>query len=85
MEWGWFLPVAKHANAWRQGRKLLDRDLRSGSVAAFRPMQESKVRVLLTRMLRSPEDWESHLELYVISRLDYCPFNVFSVLVFRES
>jgi hypothetical protein len=36
-------------------------------------------------MLGSPEDWESHLELYVMSRLDYCSFNVFSVLAFRES
>jgi len=85
MEWGWFLPVARYAEPWRQGRKLLDRGLRSGSVTAFRPMQESKVRLLLTRMLGSPEDWEAHLELYVMSLLRYVSCNHFPVLVCRES
>jgi len=26
-------------------------------------MQESKARLLLTRMLKNPKDWEAHIEL----------------------
>jgi hypothetical protein len=63
MEWSWFLPTARYAEPWRQGRKLLDRGLRPGAAAAYRPMQEVKARVLLTRILGSPDDWEAHVEL----------------------
>ena len=63
MGWGWFLPTARYGEPWRQGRKLLDRSLGPGASAAYHPMQESKARVLLTRMLKNPEDWEAHVEL----------------------
>ena len=66
MEWGWFLPAARNGETWRQGRKLLDRGLRPGAASAYRPMQESKARVLLTRILKEPKDWEAHVELYAM-------------------
>ena len=63
MEMGWFLPTARSSEPWHQGRKVLDRGLRPGAAAAYRPMQVFKARALLTRMLRGPKDWEAHVEL----------------------
>jgi len=63
MEWGWLLTSARYGEFWRQGRKVLDRSLRPGAAAAYRPMQESKARLLLTRILKDPKDWEAHVEL----------------------
>ena len=63
MEWDWLLPTARYSETWRQGRKLLDRGLRPGAAAEYRPMQAARARVLLTRMLENPEDWEAHIEL----------------------
>jgi len=63
MELGWFLPTARYGEPWHQGCKVLDCGLRPGAAAAYRPMQESKARVLLTRVLKNPKDWEAHVEL----------------------
>jgi hypothetical protein len=67
MGWSWFLPTARYADPWRQGRKVLDRGLRPGAAVAYHPMQEARARVLLARMLGSPDEWEAHIELSVIS------------------
>ncbi|KAH9970773.1 cytochrome P450 [Russula compacta] len=63
MGWEWFLPTAKYGEPWRQGRKVLDRSLGPRATAAYRPVQEVKARVLLTRILASPDEWEAHIEL----------------------
>lgn len=65
MRWEWLVPFARHTEFWRQARKLLDRGLRPGTVAAYRPVQQAKARVLLTRLLANPDDWEAHLEWFV--------------------
>ena len=63
MGWEWFLPTAKDSEPWRQGPKVLDRSLGPRATAAYRPVQEAKARVLLTRILASPDEWEAHIEL----------------------
>ena len=63
MEWHWLLPFTRYGEAWRQARNLLDRSLRPGAAATYRPMQEERVRVLLTRLLATPNEWQDHLEL----------------------
>jgi cytochrome P450 len=63
MEWHWQLPFAKYGEAWRQGRRLLDRSLRPGAAATYRPVQEAGARVLLTRLLATPNEWKDHIEL----------------------
>jgi hypothetical protein len=63
MEFEWALPLARYAEQWRLGRKLLDRGLGAGAASAYRPLQQAKGRVLLTRLLTNPQDWEAHLEL----------------------
>jgi hypothetical protein len=55
--------LARYAEPYRLARKLLDRGLRPAAVALYRPMQQSKARVLLTRLLEDPREWEAHIEL----------------------
>ncbi|KAI9449576.1 cytochrome P450 [Lactarius psammicola] len=63
MEFQWVLPLARYAEQWRLGRKLLDRGLGAGAASAYRPLQQLKTRLLLTRLLASPQQWEAHIEL----------------------
>jgi hypothetical protein len=82
MEWHWQLSFAKYGEAWRQGRRLLDRSLRPGAAATHRPVQEAGVRALLTRLLATPNQWQEHIELceIVSFRSMVYPFiNFFSV------
>ncbi|KAI9459922.1 cytochrome P450 [Lactarius psammicola] len=64
MEWHWQLPFKRYGEDWRQGRKLLDRGLRPTSSAAYRPMQQERARVLLTRLLATPNQWRDHVEIF---------------------
>jgi hypothetical protein len=61
--WQWLVPVAKYGEPYRLARKLFSRGLRSGAVAQYHPMQQSKARILLTRLLEHPQEWEAHFEL----------------------
>ncbi|KAI0301726.1 cytochrome P450 [Multifurca ochricompacta] len=63
MEWQWILPAARYGDTWRSARRLLDRGLRPGAAASYRPMQQARARVLMTRLLASPDKWEDHIEL----------------------
>jgi len=63
MEWNWQVPIAGYGEAWRQGLKLLDRSLRPGAAATYRPVQQARVRVFLSRLLAAPDQWRAHLEL----------------------
>ncbi|KAI9441767.1 cytochrome P450 [Lactarius indigo] len=64
MEWDWMVPFTNYGEAWHRGRKALDRGLRPNGAAAYRPMQQERVRVLLTRLLATPNDWRDHVELF---------------------
>ncbi|KAH9976314.1 cytochrome P450 [Lactifluus volemus] len=61
--WQWLVSIARYAEPYRMARKILDRGLRPGAVAQYRPMQQSKTRILLTRLLEHPREWEAHFEL----------------------
>ena len=63
MEFQWHLPIARYGEGWRRGRKLLDRSLRPGAAVLYRPMQQARVHVLLTRLLATPDEWQDHIEL----------------------
>jgi hypothetical protein len=65
MGWQWLVPTARYTESYRQARKLLDRGLRLGAVASFRQMQQAKAHVLLTRLLSTPDNWETHIDLSV--------------------
>ncbi len=65
MDWGWLVPFARFSGYWRQSRKLLDHCFRPGALGVYRPVLQTKTRVLLTRLLASPGDWEAHIERFV--------------------
>ena len=65
MEWQWVLPTARSDEHWRRGRKLLDRSLKPGAAALHRPMLQTRARVLLSRLLTNPKQWEDHIDLSV--------------------
>jgi hypothetical protein len=62
MMWEWVVPFARYTKFWRQAHKVLDRGLRPGAVAAYRPVQQAKARALLFQLLSNSDDWETHLE-----------------------
>jgi cytochrome P450 len=61
--WQRLLQTATYGESYRLARKLLDRGLRPGAAAQYRPMQQSKARILLSRLLENPDEWEAHFEL----------------------
>jgi cytochrome P450 len=65
MGWQWVLPTARGDESWRLGRRVLDRGLRPAASASYRPMIQARTRVLLSRILEKPHEWESHIELSV--------------------
>jgi hypothetical protein len=48
IEWQWLVLIARYTEPYRLARVLLDRGLRPRAVVQYRPMQQSKARVLLT-------------------------------------
>jgi len=64
MGWQWALPMARGDERWRQGRKLLDRGLRPSATASRRPMLETRTRLLLSRLLTNPHQWEVYIDLF---------------------
>ena len=66
MNWEWIIPLARNTEFWRQARKLLDRGLRPGAISAYRPLQQAKARALLVNLLAKPDNWEIHLERFVV-------------------
>ena len=70
MEFDWALALARYAEQWRLGRKLLDHSLGAGAASAYRPLQQLKTRLLLTRLLANPHEWEDHIELSVLFLLN---------------
>jgi len=61
MKWEWAVPFTRYTEYWRRARKLLDRGLRPGAIATHRPLLQTNARILLTQLLETPDDWESHL------------------------
>jgi cytochrome P450 len=69
MEVSWSLLLAAYGDPWRLRRKIAERGFRPASLATFRVLQETRVRVLAARLLESPQEWAAHLEL---SGLSFC-------------
>lgn len=57
------LPFAKYGSDFRRARKIAERCYRPASLAQYSAIQERKTRVLVTRMLETPQEWAAHIEL----------------------
>ena len=65
MDAEWMFPIAKVGKYWREGRKLLDRSLRSSAIASHRRMIEEKTHVFLGQLLSNPRAFLEHIDLLV--------------------
>ena len=63
MGWNWILQAARSDERWRLGRRLLDRGLRPGATATYRPLLQARTYVFLHRLLVNPDQWEAHVNL----------------------
>ncbi|KAI0299508.1 cytochrome P450 [Russula brevipes] len=58
----WLLPTAMKSQSWREGRKLLDRSLRSSAILPYRQMMQESTRGFLVRLLVTPKDFRDHIK-----------------------
>lgn len=65
MEWDWVMQAERCDDRWRQARRVLDRGLRPGAAALYRPIIQARTRILLSRLLEIPHHWEDHIDLSV--------------------
>jgi hypothetical protein len=76
MDVQWSVLLARYGEHWRFRRKIVERSFRPGSLSTYRVIQETRARVLVTRLLQSPQEWISHIELSVFSPFcSYCVLN----------
>ncbi len=67
MDVQWSVLLARYGAHWRFRRKIVERSFRPGSLEVYRDVQETKARVLATRLLQTPQEWIAHIELSVLS------------------
>jgi hypothetical protein len=72
MDVQWSVLLARYGEHWRFRRKIVERSFRPGSLSAYRVIQETRARVLATRLLQSPHEWITHIELSVF--FPVCPY-----------
>jgi cytochrome P450 len=63
MELDWLLPVRRKGDAWREGRKLVDRSLRPGAISSYRWMIEEKTHWFLGQLLTTPRQFRDHIQM----------------------
>jgi cytochrome P450 len=65
MDMDWPLFMSGMTETWHEGRKLLDRSLRSGAMFSYRQMMQEKTREFLAQLFATPKGLRTHLELLV--------------------
>lgn len=66
-EMDWPLFNISKGEAWREGRKLLDRSLRPGATMSYRQMIQGNARSFLVQLLATPNEFHHHIKLSVAS------------------
>ena len=66
-EMDWPLFNLNKGEAWREGRKLLDRSLRPGAIMSYRQMIQENARRFLAQLLATPNGFHHHIKLLVAS------------------
>ena len=59
----WIMANTGMCDAWREGRKLLDRSLRAGATVTYQQMMEEKTRWFLAQLIANPKEFHHHIEL----------------------
>ena len=55
MDFEWPLFMIRMGDTWREGRKLLDGNLRSGAIVTYRQMMQEKTREFLVNLFCNPK------------------------------
>ncbi|KAI0264199.1 cytochrome P450 [Gloeopeniophorella convolvens] len=71
MGWGTFVPSARYTEAWRQGRRILERGMRPAALVDHRPTQQKQIADLLGRILLRPSEVASHMQAKLIMDMAY--------------
>ena len=66
----WPLFMTGRTETWREGRKLVDHNLRPGAVMQYGQLMQEKTREFLTELFAAPKNFYAHIELSV-GRLSY--------------
>ena len=74
MDVQWSVLLARYGEHWRFRRKIVERSFRPGSLSTYRVIQETRARGLATRLLQSPQEWITHIELSVFSLFVHIAF-----------
>jgi cytochrome P450 len=75
----WPLFNISEGEAWREGRKRLDRSLRSGAIMSYRQMIQENARGFLAQLLTTPNKFRRHIKLSVAS-----PHYIISLLTIAQ-
>ena len=65
MDFEWPLFMIGMNDTWREGRKLLDGNLRSGAIMSYRQIMQEKTHEFLANLFSTPKDVHAHIELFV--------------------
>ena len=84
MDVQWSLLLSRYGGSWRLRRKIAERAFCPGSLDGYRTVQETRARVLTTRLLRYPQEWTAHIELSGVSPFLYAA-SLTVILVFRAN
>ncbi|KAH9016878.1 cytochrome P450 [Lactarius hengduanensis] len=71
MDVDWMFPLARMGEYWHEGRRLLDRSLRSGATALHQHLIEEKTHAFLGQLLATPGAFRGHLSLKIVMHLTY--------------
>ena len=55
-----------YAEEWKDTRRAFMQHFRQGTVAKYRHVEIRRTRELLSQLLETPEEFMSHIRLYVI-------------------
>jgi hypothetical protein len=61
MKWGWIMTFQNYTESFRLSRKLLDRSLRSTTIAAYHLLLETNSHNFLAHVFANPDQLQAHL------------------------
>ena len=58
----WPLFMSGTSEIWREGRKILDGNLRPGAMTSYRQIMQEQIREFLQQLRENPKDFDARVE-----------------------
>lgn len=84
MGWGDMLVFMRYGEQFRTHRKLLQQFWSAQNITTARPTQRAETHKLLMKLLRSPADYEAHIEQYVMSNFFWLIIDLICTYMYRS-